>query len=248
MKYYKRSRFPRFIGSTGFIALIACALIAVGAIVWLAVSNRRAEERKPETEQSEKMPSYDEPTPSYNSSADELPPSDENEAEHMTDVNNSESSIPFEEETPSETEEAESKPEPEKRSFVLPADGSISKDYSDTALQYSATFGDMRLHTGIDIACALGSDIKAAGQGIVTSVEESATLGKTVTIDHGDKITVKYCGFDSVSVKQGDKVSAGHLLGTSGSVPSECADQSHIHIEVLFDGKPASPLKILGLE
>ncbi len=245
MKYYKSSRFPRFIGSTGFLALLACALIAIGVAVWFGVSNNRAEEKTPKTEsRTENTPSYDEPTPSYNSSTIEQEMLPDNGS--MTDVKNEVSSVPYETEESEEDENVATVPE--KKSFVLPFDGAIIKDYSDTALQFSATYSDMRLHTGIDIACPKGSDINAVAGGTVIATEESSSLGKTVTVDHGEGITVKYCGLDSIAVRKGDGVTSGMLIGTSGTVPCECADQSHVHIEVFENEKSVSPLKALGLE
>ena len=35
-----------------------------------------------------------------------------------------------------------------------------------------------------------------------------------------------------VLVKEGDTVSAGQVLGTGGSVSCECAEESHLHLEV----------------
>ena len=52
----------------------------------------------------------------------------------------------------------------------------------------------------------------------------------------------------SVNVKENDKVVTGDVIGTSGNIPSECADNPHIHVEVILDGTNASPLVALGLE
>ncbi len=239
MKYTSTSRFPRFIGGTGFYAIIALCLLGLGAASWFAVSryNKMENSTNPQSSYGE----YSTPQDSYNSSTDmpedtTPPPAEETE--------NTVSDVPYSE--PQEGTPAP--PKTEKRSFILPVDGNIQKGFSDTALQYSATIGDMRLHLGIDICAADGTDIKAAGSGNVTSVEDSATLGKTVVIDHVDKLTVKYCGMASVNVKVGDKVQAGTVLGTLGTVPFECADKSHLHLETTLDGKPVSPLSALGLE
>lgn len=229
MKYYKTSKFTKAVTSTGFITIIACALIAVGAITWFALSRNKAVTETP-SNNSSLTPSYPEENSSYNSS------------EPITDVNDSVSDVPYtEEETTVQTEV-------EPPSFILPITGNISKGYSDSALQYSATYGDMRLHTGVDILCDTGSDIKSAGSGTVKSVNEDANYGRIITVEHSGGITVKYCGMGSVNVKENDKVAAGDIIGTSGEIPCECADNPHIHIEVLSDGNVASPLETLGIE
>lgn len=238
MKYYQTSKFPKFVGSAGFYTIIALCLLAIGAASWFAVSRyNEAQSQTGDTSSPKSYSSYDGPSSSYNSST-VIPNADV--PQNNASVANPVSDVPY--------SSVEQTSEPEKRSFVLPAEGNVSKGYSDTALQYSQTYGDMRLHTGIDIQCDKGSDVKSAGKGTVTAVEESGELGRFISIDHGDGITVKYCGFESVNVKTGDKVSAGTVLGTVGSVPCECADKSHIHIEALKNGETVSPLSALGLE
>jgi len=234
MKYYETSKFPRFIGSTGFFSVIAICLIALGAVSWFAVSRFNSKIEEPQSS----VESPAEETPSY---LDESEPENISSEEEITSsiiTENSVESVPY----------IEEKPERQEITFVAPVKGNILKDYSDTALQYSKTYGDMRLHTGTDILCKAGSEIKAMAKGTVTALEDNSVLGKCLVIDHGNGITVKYCGFDTVSVNESETVSTGMVIGTVGTVPSECADESHIHIEVKKDGKIVSPLKALGLE
>lgn len=235
MKYYKNSNFAKTIGSTGFITIIACALIAIGAIGWFALSRNSDVGETPSDVSQQEYPSEDN---SYNNDTD-IP--QVSETETVTDVNDNVSDIPYSEETPQQTEE-------EKITYVLPIEGNVSKGYSDTALQYSATFDDMRLHTGVDILCEVGSNIKAVTQGTVKSIVDDANYGKVVTIEHTGNITVKYCGLGSINVNENDDVNTGDVIGTSGEVPCECADNPHIHIEATVDGEAVSPLKAFGLE
>ena len=67
----------------------------------------------------------------------------------------------------------------------------------------------------------------------------------TTKIDHGNGITAKYCSVENVTVKSGDKVHSGEIIGAVGTVNNECADQSHIHLEVLKNKQYISPLEIL---
>lgn len=234
MKYYKTSKFTKAITSTGFVTIVACALIAVGAIAWFALSRNNTVTETPSENSSAQ--SYPQTDTSYNNEVNESEVS-----EPITDVDDSVSDVPYTQEEPIE-------PVEEKITYVLPITGNISKGYSDTALQYSTTYGDMRLHTGVDILCEIGSDIKSAGSGTVKSVVDDANFGRVITIEHLGDITVKYCGMGSINVKEGDKVAAGDIIGTSGDIPCECADNPHIHIEVLLDGNTTSPLAALGLE
>lgn len=133
--------------------------------------------------------------------------------------------------------------------FVLPVTGNIIKGFSENELQYSATFNDMRLHLGIDIAADASTAIKAAGDGVVKEVKTSDTLGVTVVIDHGNGITASYSGLEkNPTVKAGDQVHSGTTIGSLGTVPCESLDRSHLHLEFTKDSKPVSPLQIMGME
>lgn len=237
MKYYKSSKFAQTITSTGFITLTACALIAIGAISWFVLSKNNNIVETPQDDNVSHS-SYPDTDNSYNSTVD-TPSVTETPS---TEVDDDVSDVPYVE--PEET----TVPEETKPTFVLPVVGNISKGHSDTALQYSATYGDMRLHTGIDILCKKGTDIKSVSSGTVISIVEDANLGKVITIEYFDGINVKYCGMGSVNVNENDEVSTGDIIGTSGEIPSECADNPHIHIEVIIDGKSVSPLDAMDLK
>lgn len=232
MKYYETSKFPKFVGSAGFFSIIAICLIALGAVSWFAVSRFNSKIEEPQS--SVESPSS-EPQSSVND-VTESTPSQITEDTSSIITENSVEDVPYQ------------KPETKEQSFIAPVEGNILKDYNASALQYSKTYGDMRIHTGTDILCKAGGEVKSAGNGTVTALEESATLGKCLVIDHGNGITVKYCGFDTVAVNETENVTTGMVIGTVGTVPSECADESHIHIEVKKDGKTVPPLKTLGLE
>ena len=132
--------------------------------------------------------------------------------------------------------------------FMKPAEGEILKDFSDKNLQYSKTFGDMRLHNGIDIACKKGTAVSVCGDGVILTVEKSSLYGNVVTIDLGNGLSAKYCSLDNVKFKEGDQVKLGDILGNTTTIPAECDDKEHLHFEVYKNGTAVSPLKELGLE
>ena len=49
---------------------------------------------------------------------------------------------------------------------------------------------------------------------------------------------------NSPAVKPGDTVTAGQKLGTVGTISCECAEEAHIHLEVLQNGQYLDPAKI----
>jgi murein DD-endopeptidase MepM/ murein hydrolase activator NlpD len=145
------------------------------------------------------------------------------------------------------TEETPQVQETVKQVFVMPVQGEIIKPYSEKELQYSATFGDMRVHLGIDIACENGTSVSSCSNGKILNIEDNSQLGTTITIDHGNGITAKYAGLNEIKFKVGDTVSAGDIIGEVSTIPTECADQSHFHFEVYKNGHPSSPLETLHI-
>ena len=240
MKYYKTSRFAKIITSTGFISITACLLIALGAIGWFTLS--RSNERIETPSENNSNQEYNDNGDSY---IENTEPDNTVVETPAADVNESVNDIPYDSDTNAQESE---KPAPQEQNYVLPIAGNISKGYSDSALQHSATYGDMRLHIGVDILCEKGSNIKSVGSGTVKSVFDDANYGKVIVISYDDDISVKYCGMDSANVKENDKVATGDIIGTSGEIPSECADNPHLHIEVYKNDENVSPLEALGLE
>lgn len=132
--------------------------------------------------------------------------------------------------------------------FVMPLGGTVKKEFSNENLQYSETYGDWRIHNGIDIAAKKGTEVCSAGKGKVKKVYDDSVLGKTVVIDHGNGIECYYCGVKSVSVTKDDVVEIGQRIGVVGNIPSEVADETHLHFMVLKEGKEVDPIKELELE
>lgn len=146
-----------------------------------------------------------------------------------------------------EQEKAEQTPVPTAKYFLYPVNGTIIKDFSDTELQYSLTFNDMRLHTAIDIGADINTSVKSAGDGIVTFAGKDSSLGYMVKIDHGNNITAVYAGLsEALKVKEGDTVKAGTALGAIGTVTDECVDAPHLHLAFYEKDVPVSPLSLIS--
>lgn len=241
MKYSESYQKSKFAGSAAFYIIIACCLLAIGGASWFAVSNISSRDGKDKSSSGSEISSQ---TPGVSSDISSIiTPSDTGSS---TGVNESVTDEPYESSKPSSKDQVSSTPPAPV--FNMPVQGELLKPYNDKELQYSATYGDMRVHSGIDIACPDGTAVSACGAGTVVSVEENAALGNVVTIDHGNEITAKYASLKDAKVKAGDKVSAGDIIGSVTTIPSECADQSHLHLEVLKNGHATSPLDTLGLK
>lgn len=232
MKYTQYSRKRK--GSSAFYIIIALCLVLVGVAAWFAFSRINAAEPKlnlssMESQFESSMEEYTDDNSSYNNSS-------KNNVIDFTESNPTGEQVSDQEYT--------SKPEVKKeKTYTMPVNGEILKDFSLQALQYSATYGDMRIHAAVDIACSEGTLISAVSDGKIQSIETTADFGKIVTIDHGDGLVIKYCGLKNVTCEKDTAVRMGDSIGAVGTIPCECSDQSHLHIEAYESGKAVSILK-----
>ncbi|MBO4339489.1 MAG: M23 family metallopeptidase [Clostridia bacterium] len=129
--------------------------------------------------------------------------------------------------------------------FVSPVDGKVLSHYSNGELIKNERTNDYRTHNGTDFAAEKDADVKAINNGIVTAVYSDALWGMVIEIDHGNRVTAKYCGLnENTSVDKGDKVKSGEKIGTVGAIPIE-SEKSHIHLEIRSGGVLINPIDII---
>ena len=134
-----------------------------------------------------------------------------------------------------------------RRLAVAPVKGEIICPFSLESLSYNATTRDWRLHDAVDIACS-GGEVLACMAGTVTEVYEDDLLGTTVVIAHDGGYETRYSNLtEKPTVKVGDQVSAGAVIGAVGNTAmTELSDQPHLHFQVLEEGKPIDPTAFLS--
>ncbi len=95
-------------------------------------------------------------------------------------------------------------------------------------------------HTGLDIAAPRGTDIYAVQGGVVvTSSYAPSSYGNYVVLSHGGGMTTLYAHMSSRSVKVGDIVAQGQVIGKVGMTGS--ATGNHLHIEWKKNGVRQDP-------
>lgn len=129
-----------------------------------------------------------------------------------------------------------------------PVEGKTVAEFSMDALSYNQTTRDWRVHDGVDIGAEAGTKVCAAADGTVYTVYEDETMGMTVVIRHEGGYTTRYASLaEAVSVKAGDKVTAGQVIGCVGSTALlESAIGDHVHFSVSCDGKTVDPADFLA--
>lgn len=126
-----------------------------------------------------------------------------------------------------------------------PVSGRVLNSYSGDELVYSKTLGDWRTHNGVDYAADRGAEVTAPAAGKVVETGTDDKWGPVVAIEDASGRIWRVCGTTDAKVKKGDTVSAGQTIGKVGSVSCECAEESHIHLEVMEGEKYLDPIKAM---
>lgn len=103
--------------------------------------------------------------------------------------------------------------------------------------------GARRFHSGMDFAGSHGSDIRAAGGGIVVFSGKRDAYGKMVEIDHGGGLRTRYAHNSELLVEPGQRVDAGDTIARMGRTGR--ATDTHLHYEVLKAGQAVNPYDFL---
>jgi murein DD-endopeptidase MepM/ murein hydrolase activator NlpD len=120
--------------------------------------------------------------------------------------------------------------------FLLPAPGRLASRFG---LRRFFNGVPRSPHSGLDIAVARGTSLKASAQGLVLAVDDYFFNGKTVFVDHGNGLISMYCHLDRIDVQTGDTVVKGQHLGLSGMTGR--ASGPHLHWSVVLNGVMVDP-------
>lgn len=122
-----------------------------------------------------------------------------------------------------------------KGNLPWPADGPIVDRFGQ---KFHPVYKNLKLppNNGVDIALAKGAKVRAVFDGVVRQIVVMPGYNKCVLVQHGNYFTF-YCKLGSTSVKAGDKVKTGDLLGTVDVIN----DQIQLHFQVWQGNKPQDP-------
>lgn len=103
--------------------------------------------------------------------------------------------------------------------------------------------GERRFHSGMDFAGRPGSDIRAAGGGIVVFAGRRNAYGRMVEIEHGGGLRTRYAHNDELLVEPGQRIEPGETIARMGRTGR--ATDTHLHYEVLRLGEAINPYGFL---
>ena len=100
------------------------------------------------------------------------------------------------------------------------------------------------IHEGVDLQAPLKTPIFSTAPGKVVFAGWKDRYGRLVEIDHGMSVVSRYAHLQKISVKQGQTVEPGTVVGLLGN--SGRSTGPHLHYEVVVSGKPRDPLKFIN--
>ena len=96
-------------------------------------------------------------------------------------------------------------------------------------------------NTGVNYKAENTFDVVSILDGEVIEVEEKELLGKSVTIRHDNDLISVYQSLSNITVKKGDQVKAGQVIGKSGSCDLIAGSSHNLHFELYVNGVIADP-------
>ena len=132
--------------------------------------------------------------------------------------------------------------------FSKPVEGKLLRGYTYPK-PVKTDENSQRTIRGIDIEASVGTQVKAAEEGIVELAENNGVEdGVAIVISHANGIKTKYSNLDSnLLVKVGDKVTKGKAIGTIGTtakIYSKDIYGEHLNIQILnANNEQEDPLK-----
>ena len=102
--------------------------------------------------------------------------------------------------------------------------------------------GGVRMHTGIDFAAPVGTEVNATGSGRVVFAGTIRGYGLTVDIDHGGGVVTRYAHLFEIAdgMAPGRRLKVGDTLGAVGA--TGLVSGPNLHYEVRLDGAPVDPM------
>ncbi len=213
----------KFLKKNVYYVLIICCLAAIGTMVAVTVAENG---KQPDTDN----PGVVQPNEPGNLSPDN--PSEPNDP-----------SI----DTPADPVGPSTPTEPEEVIFVCPTSNyTVGQEYSMDMLVWNATLRQYQTHSGIDFLTSSAEDVRCAYDGTVENITTDTLNGTTVTIKHENGIVTIYGSVDGVTVKKGQSVKSGDVIGkTSAGKMSESSLGNHLHFEVKENGEYIDPYTYL---
>jgi len=98
--------------------------------------------------------------------------------------------------------------------LMWPVEGEVVIPYSPEHGVFHYTLEQFGTSDAVVLSASVGTEVKAAAKGVVTSITEDYRTGTTVTLAVGNDTTLVYGQLDLTELTEGDVVEAGECIGT----------------------------------
>ena len=102
-----------------------------------------------------------------------------------------------------------------------------------------------QLHKGIDMAGTWQEEVRAAANGVVSFSGRFGSFGKVVKIKHKHHVTTLYGHLHKLSVKKGESVQEGQIIGKMGATGRVAG--AHLHYEIKVKNKSVNPYDFISI-
>ncbi len=124
-----------------------------------------------------------------------------------------------------------------------PVAGSISSRYGS---RIDPLNNKKAFHSGVDLRGNRGEKVRATADGKVAFSGRNGSFGNFVKINHGKGYTTSFAHLQSYSVRIGEKVLRGQVIGRVGN--SGRSTGPHLHYEIAKYGKTVNPHNFIRLQ
>ncbi len=124
---------------------------------------------------------------------------------------------------------------------IWPLAGWLSSGYGNRKDPFD---GSADFHPGLDIAANRGTPVRATADGTVSTAGYNGNYGNSVLIEHGFSISTRFGHMSRLAVREGQQIRRGDVVGYVGSTGR--ATGAHLHYEILVNGSPINPLRLLA--
>jgi murein DD-endopeptidase MepM/ murein hydrolase activator NlpD len=123
---------------------------------------------------------------------------------------------------------------------IWPAHGWLTGTFGGRSDPFT---GEPGYHQGLDISTDKGQPVFATADGTIESATYTGDYGNLIVVTHGFGLVTRYGHLSAFAVKPGQSVTRGAVIGFVGSTGR--ATGSHLHYEILANGKLINPLQLL---
>jgi len=131
---------------------------------------------------------------------------------------------------------------------------SIPNGYPTDNTGVTSTFGkrvhpttkQSSFHNGIDLKATEGTDVYATADGVIKQAAYNKLSGKRIILSHNLGFESRYAHLSKMTVKPGDVVQKGDIIGLSGNTGR--SDGPHLHYEIRYLDKAHNPIDFMKWE